>query len=388
MATKSSSTTSSRTVVLVGTRKGLFVLHADGKREKWRVDGDVPHFIGQIVNHAVMNPRTGTILVAARAGHLGPTVFRSTDLGKTWKEAATPPAFPKRENAGFGWSVSHVFWLSLGHSSEPKTWYAGTSPHGLFRSEDDGITWQSVDGFNLHPDRLSWLGAAGESVPDGSPVHSINVDPFDKKHLMLGMSAGGVFESFDLGASWKPLNRGCAADFLPDPNAEWGHDPHCMRMHPTAKDVVYQQNHCGIYKLDRAAFGGKGGWQRIGDNMPKDVGDIGFPVVLHPRDPNTLWVFPMDGSTVWPRVSVGGKPAAYRSQDGGASWQRQGKGLPAAHGWFTVKRQAMSADTQQKVGLYFGTTGGEVWASFNEGAQWQCLMLHLPHIYSVEAYTL
>ena len=171
---------------------------------------------------------------------------------------------------------------------------------------------------------------------------------------------------------------------LPDPTAEWGHDPHCMRMHPAAKDVVYQQNHCGIYKLDRAA----GKWNRIGANMPKEVGDIGFPVVLHPRDPKTLWVFPMDGTTVWPRMSVAGKPAVYRSRDAGATWQRQADGLPPAHAWFTVKRQAMSADQQQKVGLYFGTTCGEVWASFDEGSQWQCLMLHLPHIYSVEAYTL
>ena len=373
-----------RTVVLVGTRKGLFILRGDGTREKWRVDGDAPHFLGQIVNHAVMNPRTGTILTAARAGHLGPTVFRSTDSGRTWKEAATPPAFPKRENPEYGWSVAHVFWLTPGHASQAKVWYAGTSPHGLFRSDDDGVTWQSVDGFNLHPDRPKWLGPADQSVPDGAMVHSVNVDPFDAKHLMIGMSSGGVFESFDRGASWKAFNRGCVADFLPDPNAEWGHDPHCMRMHPAAKDVVYQQNHCGIYKLDRAA----GRWNRIGENMPKAVGDIGFPVVLHPRDPNTLWVFPMDGSTVWPRMSVGGKPAAYRSQDAGKSWQRQDKGLPAAHGWLTVKRQAMSADQQQQIGLYFGTTSGEVWASFDEGGQWHCMMLHLPHIYSVEAYTL
>ena len=201
---------------------------------------------------------------------------------------------------------------------------------------------------------------------------------------MLGMSSGGVFESFDRGATWKPLNRGCVADFLPDPNAEWGHDPHCVRMHPIAKDVVYQQNHCGIYKLNRA----QNRWQRIGENMPKDVGDIGFPMTLHPRDANTLWVLPMDGTSVWPRVSVAGKPAVYRSQNAGASWQRQAKGLPAAHAWLTVKRQAMGADQAQIIGLYFGTTSGEVWASFDEGNQWHCLMLHLPHVYSVVAYTL
>ena len=382
------SSKSGGTKVLVGTRKGLFILRSDATRAKWKVEGSMPHFHGQIVHHAVLNPRTGTMLAAARAGHLGPTVFRSTDAGKSWKEAASPPAFPKRESSGdgndYGWSVAHVFWLATGHASEPNVWYAGTSPHGLFRSEDDGVNWQSVDGLNLHPDRLKWLGGSQEAPPDGATLHSLNVDPFDAKHLMIGMSSGGVFESRDRGATWKPLNRGCAADFLPDPNAETGHDPHCVRMHPSVKDVVYQQNHCGIYKLNRA----ENRWQRIGENMPKDIGDIGFPVVLHPRDPNTLWVFPMDGTSVWPRMSVAGKPAVYRSTDAGATWQRQAKGLPAGQAWFTVKRQAMSVDQADKVGVYFGATCGEVWASFNEGAQWHCLMLHLPHIYSVEAYTL
>lgn len=373
----------SRTTVLVGTRKGLFVLSSDQKREKWKVDGAMPHFFGQVVNHAVLNPSTGTILAASKAGHLGPTVFRSTDTGKNWKEAATPPAFPKREDAGYGWSVSHVFWLTCGHPSEPKVWYAGTSPHGLFRSDDDGVTWSGVDGLNLHPDRPKWLGGPQEAPPDGAILHSINVDPFDASHLMVGMSSGGVFESYDRGATWKPINRGCAADFLPDPNAEYGHDPHCVRMHPTVQGLVYQQNHCGIYWLDRT----QDRWLRIGDNMPKDIGDIGFPVVLHPRDPSTLWVFPMDGTLVWPRVSIGGKPAVYRSRDGGETWKRLAKGLPAAHGWFTVKRQCMSVDQAEQVGVFFGTTNGEVWASFDEGDQWHCLMLHLPQICSVEAYT-
>lgn len=374
------------TRVLVGTRKGLFILQGDAKRAKWRVEGEVPHFLGQIVNHAVLNPATGTMLVAARAGHLGPTVFRSTDGGKTWAEAKKPPAFPPKPASAtddYGWSVNHVFWLTPGHASEPRVWYAGTSPHGLFRSEDDGVTWQSVDGYNLHPDRPQWLGGSQEAPPDGAILHSINVDPFDANHLMLGSSSGGVFESRNRGVTWTPLNRGCAADFLPDPNAETGHDPHCVRMHKAVKDVVYQQNHCGIYRLERA----RNRWTRIGDNMPKAIGDIGFPMTLHPTDPKTLWVFPMDGGSVWPRVSIAGKPAVYRSRDAGASWQRCATGLPTAQAWWTVKRQAMSADHAKTVGLYFGTTSGEMWASFDEGDSWHCLMLHLPHIYSVEAYT-
>ena len=385
-------TSKRHTTVLVGTRKGLFILQGDAKREKWRVEGDTPHFFGQIVNHAVMNPATGTIMVAARAGHLGPSVFRSTDAGKNWHEATQPPAFPKRDGADYGWSVAHVFWIAPGHVSEPSVWYAGTSPHGLFRSKDDGVTWHSVDGFNLHPDRLKWLGGSQEAPPDGATLHSINVDPFDANHLYVGMSSGGVFESVDYGATWLPLNQGTAADFLPDPNALYGHDPHCVRVHPLVRDVVYQQNHCGIYKLTPAVTAKAAAktdtrrWTRIGNNMPKDIGDIGFPIVLHPRLANTLWVFPMDGSGVWPRVSVGGKPAVYCSRDGGNSWQKQANGLPKAHGWFTVRRQAMSVDGGDKVGVYFGTTSGEMWASFDEGAQWYCLMLHLPQILSVEAY--
>ncbi len=363
--------------ILVATRKGLFVLAADRQRRGWSMEG--PHFLGQIVHHAVLDPRDGrTWLAAVRAGHLGPTVFRSEDGGRSWRESARPPAFDKVAD-GQGEAVSHVFWLAPAHASEPGRWYAGTSPQGLFVSEDAGRTWQGIAGFNAHPDRRRWIGPAQDAPPDGGTLHSINVDPQDPRHLYIGLSGGGVFESRDHGASWTPLNRGCAADFLPDPEAEYGHDPHCLRVHPVSGDV-YQQNHCGIYRLDREASR----WERIGRAMPKRIGDVGFPLVLHPRDPATLWVFPMDGGTVWPRVPIDGKPAVYGSRDRGAHWKRLDAGLPAAQAWFTVKRQAMAADALDPVGLYFGTTGGEVWASFDEGASWSCLCLHLPHVYSVE----
>ena len=184
------------------------------------------------------------------------------------------------------------------------------------------------------------------------------------------------------GKTWKPLNKGVRADFLPDKYPEAGQDPHCVRLHPLNPDRLYQQNHCGIYRLDRDK-GEK--WERIGDNMPKEIGDIGFPVQLHPRELDTLYVFPMDGTDVWPRTSPQGKPATYISKDGGKSWTRQDKGFPKEHGYFTVYRQAMSSDENDPLGLYIGTTSGEIWGSFDEGNSWQCLVKHLPKILSVEA---
>src|SRR6185436_18034519 len=184
--------------------------------------------------------------------------------------------------------------------------------------EDAGNTWEGISGFNDHPMRDTWVGGLGDGTPDGPKMHSILIDPRDPNHMYIGMSGGGVFESTDRGADWKPLNKGCIADFLPTPDPEYGHDPHCVRLHPMKPDRLYQQNHCGIYRMDRD----EGSWVRIGDNMPKDIGDIGFPMVLHPRDPETAWVFPMDGTTVWPRTSPDGKPAAYVTHNGGKKWKR------------------------------------------------------------------
>jgi hypothetical protein len=337
-------------------------------------------FLGHIIQHLVLDPRPGgSLLAACRTGHLGPTVFRSSDLGVTWSEATKPPAFA--EGDAHGRSLNSVFWLTPGPADEPGTWYAGGSPQGLFRSEDDGDTWQPVVGWNDHPRWGEWAEWPDvEGTPDGSMLHSVLVDPRDSRHLYLGLSGGGVFESVDGGADWSPLNAGCAADFLPDPNPEFGHDPHTVRLHPQHPDRLYQQNHCGIYRLDRPDTT----WVRIGDNMPRDVGDIGFPIELHPRDPDTAWVFPMDGTDVWPRTSPDGRPAAYVTRDAGASWTRLDRGLPS-RGWLTVKRQAMTLDDHDPVGVYFGTTSGELWASADEGESWHRIAEHLPEIYSVES---
>lgn len=366
--------------LLITTKKGAFILNSDNRRRAWTING--PIFLGNIVHHLMLDPRDGrTLLLAAKTGHLGPTIFRSTNFGKTWKEATKPPAFPKAPEGEKGLVVDHVFWLTPGHASEPQVWYAGTSPQGLFRSEDGGESWESVSGFNDHPMRMTWIGGLGDGTPDGPKLHSIIVDPRDPHHMYIGMSGGGVFESTDKGADWQPLNAGSSADFFPDPWPEYGQDPHCVRQHRLAPDILYQQNHCGIYRMDRR----QGRWERIGERMPKRVGDIGFPMVLHPRDPHTCWVFPMDGTQVWPRTSPGGKPAVYVTRNAGKRWQRLDAGLPPEQAWFTVFRQAMTADARDPVGIYFGTTCGEVWASANEGAKWMCIARHLPHIYAVEA---
>src|SRR5262249_38379310 len=202
--------------------------------------------------------------------------------------------------------------------------YGGSWRQGVVRSEDGGDSWEPVAGFNSHPMREAWVGGLGDGTPDGPKMHSIIIDPRDPNHMYIGMSGGGVFESVDKGADWKPLNAGCVVTFLPDPNPEYGHDPHCVRLHPLEPDILYQQNHCGIYRMDRR----EARWVRIGEKMPESIGDIGFPMVLHPRDPDTAWVFPMDGTQVWPRTSPGGKPAAYVTRNAGKSWTRLDEGLP------------------------------------------------------------
>jgi photosystem II stability/assembly factor-like uncharacterized protein len=366
--------------LLIGTRKGAFIMRGDKARRKWRMlDG---MFIGAVIHHIVLDPRDGqTLLMCARTGHLGPTIFRSHDFGRTWQEAKQPPAFPKAPEGQVGEVLHHNFWLSHGHASEPGVWYVGSSPPGLFRSEDGGVSWEAVTGFNDHPLRSSWVGTPEDAPPGGATLHSIMIDPREPSHMYFCVSSGGVFESTDKGANWKPLNKGLISDFLPVPDAEVGHDPHCMRMHPIMPDRLFQQNHCGIYRMDRA----EGVWVNVGKNLPKVVSDHSYPIVLHPRDPDAAWVFPLDGSFPLGRVSPRGKPATYVTRNNGKSWNRQDKGFPRSQGWFTVKRQAMTRDAHDPMGLYLGTTGGEIWASVDEGESWRNLAMHLPEIYSVEA---
>ena len=232
-----------RVLVLVATRKGAWFYRGDATRRAWRVDG--PHFLGHVLNHVVLDPRDRrTLLAAAKTGHLGPTVFRSTDFGRTWKEAARPPAFPK----GDGRAVDHTFWLTPGHASEPGSWYAGTSPQGLFRSDDGGATWEPFSSINDDPQYRKWMGTVQDGTPDGPKLHSILVDPRDPAHLYFAMSSGGVHESLDRGKTWAPLVAGMEVVEGFDAADLTFHDPHCVRLCPTNPDRLYQQNHCGIYR--------------------------------------------------------------------------------------------------------------------------------------------
>ena len=372
-------TDKAHTLLMVATRKGAWLFKSDPARRNWQTDG--PHFLGHIINHLVLDPRDGrSMLAAASTGHLGPTIFRSTDSGRHWKEVRLPPAFVRQAN-GAGRSVKNTFWLTPGHASEPGVWYAGTSPQGLFRSEDHGETWEALHSVNDNPDFQAIWGDDQGGTPDGPTIHSINVDPRDANHLYFGMSSGGVHESTDRGRSWRPLLAGMEVVEGLDVTNMAFHDPHCVRLCPSNPDRLYQQNHCGIYRLDRPGIV----WERIGARMPKKVGDIGFPMVVHPYDDKTAWVFPMDGTSVWPRTSPEGKPAVYVTTNAGKSWRRQAEGLPQTQGWWTVKRQAMTSDTSNPVGLYFGTTSGELWMSHDEGEHWENLTRHLPEIYAVEA---
>ncbi len=353
------------TLLIVSTYKGLW-LYRSTDRARWTVDG--PHHFGAQVHHSVLDPRDGqTLLAATRTGHLGPALMRSLDLGASWTQVTTPPAFTKGEPRGR--AVNHVFWLTPGHPSQPGVWYAGTSPQGLFRSEDGGDTWTAVAGFNDAPEQLDWAAKDQDQTPDGGKTHSILVDPRDPARLYLGLSGGGFFTSGDEGATWAPLNSGVAMDFAPElPDGEeypYGHDPHCVQLSPTRPDRLWRQDHCGAYRLDRDVADR---WVRVGRNLPTDVGDIGFPVVAHPREPDTAWVFPMDGTSVWPRTSPGGRPAAFVTHDAGETWARQDAGFPREQAWWTVKRQCFVADALAPVGLYVGTTSGEVWSSADAGA--------------------
>lgn len=356
--------------VLVGTRKGAFAIEGDAERSSWEVRP--PWHLGSTCFHLVADPRrSGTLLAAVRDPSGLPTVMISEDSGERWAPADEPPAFPP--HGAFDRAIQQVFWLSPGHAFEPQSWYCGTSPQGLFRSADGGRTWSPVEGLHDHSEFDDWTSLATDTTPDGPKLHSVIVDPRSPDAMIAAMSSGGVVTSDDGGATWSRLDGGLEGDEA--------RDPHCVVAAPTNPDRLWMQSHFGVFRMDRE----DGGWRRTGPRAADGTwSDAGFPIAVHPHDPDVAWVVPMDPSERWTRASVDGRPAVYRTTDAGETWERQDAGLPRSDTWWTVKRQCLATDGHDPLGLYFGTSTGEVWASNREGARWKCIARGLPHVYSVE----
>lgn len=360
--------------VLVGTRKGAFRIPLDERREE--AGAPEPWHLGSTVFHLVADPRDRRRLLAAvRTPEGRPTVLVSEDGGARWREASRPPAFgaPSDDDPTV-WerTVNQVFWLTPGHPSEHLTWFAGTSPKGLFRSDDGGHTWSAVAGLHGAPRFDEWTAPGIDGTPDGPKLHSILVDPRTPDRMLLALTEGRVLETLDGGGTWSEL----------PPESEAGADPHALAMNLTNPDVLWMQSHFGVYRADLDA--GRR-WERVGPTgVDGRYHDAGFPIVVHPADPDMAWVLPMDDTEAWSRTPLGARAEVVRTSDGGRTWQRLREGLPEHPVWWTVKRQCLAVDGFDPIGVVFGTSTGEVWASRDEGESWRCIARGLPHVYSVE----
>ncbi|MDH5452338.1 MAG: glycoside hydrolase [Paracoccaceae bacterium] len=374
--------------LLVGTTKGAFLVSGGKDRQGWAVEG--PFCDGWPINHVIGDPASGRLWAGGGGDWHGAGVWCSDDRGKTWAVtkltkgtmddwAANDPDFAKM----IGWTDSPLpfadafsqIW-SLGHAHGKL--YAGTKPAGLLASHDQGKSWQRVDGLTDHPSAPSWNPGAA-----GLILHTIVADPGNAKKLWVGISAAGVFATEDGGKTWDRRNRlsnteNCGHHHHPAAprDGETGHCVHNMMRAPGAKDLLYQQNHHGVW---RSSDGGRS-WDDITAGLPST---FGFPISVHPRDPDTLWTLPLNGDSVG-RFPPDAAAAVWRSRDGGQSWQAQRSGLPQKGCFFTVLRQAMACDTRDPAGVYFGTNSGSVFASLDEGDTWNEIARHLPTILAVE----
>ncbi len=388
----------SKVRVLVGTRKGAFVLTADGKREKWEVSG--PHFSGWEMYHLKGSPADPNRIYASQtSGWFGQVIQRSNDGGKTWESPGggltAEDGRPKVSNK-FAYDTSaetgkplttHQWYDGTQHAWEFKrvwhlepsltdsdTVYAGVEDAAIFRSTDGGSSWHELPGLRGHGTGPKWQPGAG-----GMCLHTIILDPSNPKRIFIAISAAGAFRTDDGGKTWKPTNQGLHSQYIPDPKAEIGHCVHHMAMNPKRPNVLFMQKHWDIMRSDDAGDS----WKEVSGNIPTD---FGFVIDIHAHEPDTIYVVPIksDAEHFVPE----GKLRVYRSRSGGNEWEPLTKGLPQKDCYVNVLRDAMAVDSLDKCGIYFGTTGGQVYASADAGDTWAPIVRDLPAVYSVEVQTL
>ncbi len=377
--------TQSKVNVLVGTRKGGFIFSSDQDRQQWAVSDVL--FKGWNMMHMVMDSRNQRLHAALDHFVFGATTHYSDDMGKTWKQCPAPPKFTRPSVSGRPGGtpeeaysgrpipespeqVLKVWNIEPGRADEPDVLYAGVQPAALFKSTDNGESWVLNEGLYDHPQRGQWNPGAG-----GLCLHSIVLDPRDQNRMYVAVSAAGVYRSDDGGQSWQPRNKNVLADFEAKTFPEFGQCVHKLALHPSQPDVLFQQNHCGVYRSDNRGDD----WIDLGeDKLPSR---FGFPIVIHPHEPETIYVMLEESDQF--RMSVEGQAAVWRSKDSGESWQRITAGLPAkAH--VVVLREAMVADNLSPAGLYAGTDTGQLFYSRDDGDNWEILADFLPPIQSIE----
>jgi hypothetical protein len=365
--------------VLVGTRKGAFILTSDDKRKDWQVSG--PHFGGWEIYHVTGSPADPDRLYASQStGWFGQLIQRSDDGGQTWQPvgndftyAGDPGEHLWYDGTPRPWKFTRVWHLEPS-LHDPDTLYAGVEDAALFRSADGGKTWQELPGLRSQDSAKSWQPGAG-----GMCLHTIILDPANPGRMFTAISAAGTFRSDDEGQTWRPVNRGLRSEGIPDPGAEVGHCVHHVTMHPSRPEVLYMQKHWDVMRSDNAGES----WTEVSGDLPSD---FGFSIGVHAHEPETVYVVPIKSDSE--HYPPEGKLRVYRSKTGGVDWEPLTDGLPQRDCYVNVLRDAMAVDSLDSCGVYFGTTGGQVYASADAGDHWAPIVRDLPAVLSVKAQTL